>query len=150
MILYQLKCRRGHAFEAWFRDGAGYDSQIAAGAVTCPYCGSEKVAKAPMAPHLARGRAERPEGARAEGATDERRAKRVAEKILEAVGGLREHVEETCDYVGDEFASEARRIHYGEAEERDIYGEATDDEAEALDEEGIEYFRLPYLRRRND
>ncbi|MFQ5765481.1 MAG: DUF1178 family protein, partial [Rhodospirillales bacterium] len=46
MILYQLKCQRGHAFEAWFRDGAGYDSQAAAGAVTCPYCGTSKVAKA--------------------------------------------------------------------------------------------------------
>ena len=75
---------------------------------------------------------------------------KVAEKILDAVDGLRTEVEENCDYVGDEFAEEARRIEYGEAEERGIYGEATDDEAEELDEEGIKFFRLPFPRRRND
>ena len=73
----------------------------------------------------------------------------MAEKILEAVDDLRENVEEHCDYVGDEFAEEARRIHYGDGEERAIYGEATDEEAEDLDEEGIDFFRLPFLRRRN-
>ena len=58
-------------------------------------------------------------------------------------------VEENCEYVGDEFAEEAKRIHYGESEERGIYGEATDEEAEKLDDEKIEYVRFPFTRRRD-
>jgi len=67
----------------------------------------------------------------------------VAEKILEAAGNIRSHVEKNFDNVGDEFAEEAKRIYYGEAKERGIYGNATDEEAEELDEEGIEFYRLP-------
>jgi len=146
MILYQLRCHQGHDFEAWFLNGASYDKQSSSGDVTCPFCGATNVVKAPMAPNIASGGSKPP--ARSVG--DEARAKKVAEKILEAVDGLRAEVEENNDYVGDEFADEARRIHHGEAEERGIYGEATDDEAEELDEEGIEFFRLPFPRWRND
>ncbi len=144
MIVYQLKCRKGHEFEAWFLNSAAYDSQQASGDVGCPFCGTTEVAKAMMAPNLSPGGSshKNPD-------PSEDRAQRVAEKILEAVDGLRENVEENCDYVGDEFAEEAKRIHQGDAEERDIYGEATDEEAEDLDEEGIEFFRLPFLRRRD-
>ena len=71
----------------------------------------------------------------------------MAEQILDAVGKIRQHVETTCDDVGDDFAKEARRIHHGEVEERGIFGNATDEEAEDLDEEGIEFFRLPIVRR---
>ncbi len=146
MILYQLRCHRGHDFDAWFLDGATYDSQSASGDVTCPFCGTAEVAKAPMAPNIARGNTDAP----LRGGSGEARAKKVAERILDAVDILRGEVEENCDYVGDEFADEAKRIHSGETEERGIYGEATDEEAEELDEEGVEYFRFPFSRRRND
>jgi len=160
MILYQLRCRHAHDFEAWFRDGATFDRQAANGDITCPYCGTARVVKAPMAPRLATGGlAERPECAEPVGKVDhpasagvetpaEARASEVAARILQAVEGIREHVEETCDYVGDEFAEEARRIKKGEAEERGIYGEATASEADELDDEGIRVYRLPFLRRR--
>tara|TARA_B100000315_G_scaffold51671_1_gene46094 strand:+ start:548 stop:976 length:429 start_codon:yes stop_codon:yes gene_type:complete len=142
MILYQLSCSNNHQFEAWFRDGATYDAQSSAGDITCPFCDDVNVSKAPMAPHLAKeGRGEDPA---------EARAKEVAEQILKAVDKLRKNVEENCDYVGDTFAEEARRIHYGETEAHDIYGEATDEETEELDEEGIEFRRLPTITRRND
>lgn len=146
MILYQLRCHHGHDFEAWFLNSATYDSQSLSGDVTCPFCGTAEVAKAPMAPNITTGGAK----IRVRSVEEEARAKKVAEKILEAVDGLRTEVEENCDYVGDEFADEARRIECGEAEKRGIYGEATDDEAEELDEDGIEFFRLPFPRRRND
>ncbi len=146
MILYQLRCHRGHDFDAWFLDGATYDSQSASGDVTCPFCGTAEVAKAPMAPNIARGHTDAPLRSSAE----ETRAKKVAERILDAVDILRGEVEENSDYVGDEFADEAKRIHSGETEERGIYGEATDEEAEELDEEGVGYFRFPFSRRRND
>ena len=146
MILFQLRCHHGHDFEAWFLNGATYDSQSSSGDVTCPFCGTINVAKAPMAPNIAIGGAQ----PQVRSVEEESRAQKVAEKILEAVDGLQTEVEENCDYVGDEFADEARRIEYGEAEERGIYGETTDDEAEELDEEGIEFYRLPFPRRRND
>mgnify|MGYP000324253324 FL=1 len=98
-----------------------------------------------MAPNIARGRSEP-----SQGLGSEYRAQEVVEKILEAVDDLREEIEENCDYVGDEFAEEAKRIHFGESEEHGIYGEATEEEADELDYEGVEYFRFPTPRRRND
>jgi len=145
MILYRLRCNQGHNFDAWFLNSVTYDSQQVSGDVSCPHCGTTDVAKAPMAPNIARGRSREKGGDAAE-----HRAHEVAEKILEAVDGLRREVEDNCDYVGDEFAEEARRIHYGETDERGIYGEATEDEAEELDEEGVDFFRLPFMRRRGD
>ena len=153
MILYQLKCRQGHEFEAWFLNSATYDSQQASGDVGCPFCGTTEVTKGMMAPNISPNLSPGRSSGRKGAAPSEVRAKQVAEKILEAVDDLREHVEETCDYVGDEFAEEARRIHSGDddgdGEERGIYGEATDEDAEDLEEEGIEFFRLPFLRRRD-
>jgi hypothetical protein len=157
MILYQLRCRQAHDFEAWFLDSATFDRQAVSGDVTCPYCGSAKIAKAPMAPRLASGSDRRDEGDdRGEPAEPagrlvpgEARATEVAAKILQAVEAVREHVEDTCDYVGDEFADEARRIRKGEAEERGIYGEASETEAAKLDDEGIKVFRLPFVRPRS-
>lgn len=79
----------------------------------------------------------------------EERARRLAERILQAADQVREHVEKSCDYVGNRFAEEARRIHYGETAPRRIYGEASHRETAALDEEGIEYHRLPHWPRRD-
>ncbi len=142
MILYRLKCGNNHRFDAWFRDGATFDRQLADGDIDCPYCGDGEIGKVPTAPHLATrsGEARDPEA----------RAQALAEHILKAVGRLRQQVEDNCDYVGDQFPEEARRIHYGETKRRDIYGEATEDEAGALDEEGIEIIRLPPFSRRDD
>jgi hypothetical protein len=144
MILYQLLCRNQHGFEAWFRDSKAYDAQAKAGRVTCPVCGSHKVAKAPMAPNIATRR-ETPaaEPARAPKET----AKAEIADAIELLKALRRQVEATCDYVGDQFAEEARKIHYGETERRDIYGDATAEEAEELREEGVEFTRIPWLPR---
>ena len=100
-----------------------------------------------MAPNIspARTKASPPVGS----ADSEARAHEVAEKILEAVSAIRNHVDENCDNVGADFAEEARRIHYGEAEQRGISGTATEDEVGELDEEGVEFYRLPTSRRKN-
>ena len=110
MILYQLLCHKGHDFEAWFRDSGTYDQQVVAGDVACPFCGTSVVTKAPMAPHVATGRGK---GRKRSGA--EKRAQQVAENILDAVDGISREIEENCEFVGDEFAEEAKRIHYGES-----------------------------------
>ena len=139
MIVYDLKCGKGHGFEAWFRDSATCDAQIAADDVPCPVCGSKKVEKAIMAPNLARSRD------RAPAPQENANAKEVRDSLLT----LRRQVEENCDYVGQRFPEEARRIHYGESDPRGIYGESTAEEAEALKDEGISVKRIPWVPREN-
>lgn len=136
MIKYELKCRKDHVFEAWFYDSATYDKQAAGGRIVCPVCNSRKITKAPMAPRIARSKSER--------AADE--AKQVA-VAMKALGELRDHVEKNADYVGDQFAEEARKIHYGETDKRNIYGEASKEEAKELVEEGIDVAMIPWLPR---
>ncbi len=134
MILFDLRCDGGHVFEAWFRDGETYDAQAKASEIACPVCGDTAVAKALMAPNLARG---------GEGLAPEQAA-----QVMRYLSAVRNHVEKTHDHVGDKFPEEARKIHYGEAKKRNIYGNATRDDARALDEEGIEFGVLPMPVRR--
>jgi hypothetical protein len=145
MILYQLKCRHDHRFEAWFRDSKAFDKQAKRRDIECPDCGDTSIEKAPMAPSIASGR--RAEDAPQTG--DEERARDVAKYILKEMRRIREHVEETCDYVGDQFAEEARRIYYGETDPHGIYGETTEEEAVELAEEDIPVQRIPWPVRKN-
>ena len=152
MIHYQLQCAQGHGFDGWFRDSAAFDTQAAHGLVECPVCGATSVSRALMAPALSRSRevvpapvtappapaASAPVAVGGEGIPDQVRA------LLQR---LRAEVERNCDYVGGEFAQEARRIHSGESEKRGIYGETSPEEAEALADEGIEIGRIPWLPR---
>jgi len=136
MILFDLKCAHGHGFEAWFRNGAAYDEQSAAGAILCPVCGDARVTKAPMAPRIARS------GAKARDAAAEAK---VQAELMRELRELRRKVEENADYVGDRFAEEARKIHYGEVETRAIYGETTPDQAAELKEEGVPFASIPWV-----
>ena len=133
MIVYNLRCKNAHEFEGWFRDSAAFDEQAAAKKLICPVCETRKVEKAIMAPALstAVGKAKSaPTG-------DEMR------QMRQFVTGLRKHIEANADYVGPNFPEEARKIHYGETEERHIYGEATVEEAKELVEEGVDVAPLP-------
>jgi hypothetical protein len=151
MILYDLHCKDcGHGFEAWFRDSKSFDDQVAAGALACASCAGDRVEKAIMAPRLspaARKEQQAPAAPDAPDAPVDKKAVMVAKKAREAMKELRRAVEENCDYVGNEFAEEARRIHYGETEERGIYGEASNEEHEKLRDEGIEAQRIPWIDR---
>jgi len=124
MIAYQLQCRTGHAFEGWFPDSAGFDVQAAEGKLVCPVCNSKQVEKAVMAPAIA-GKAREQAQARA------------------ALRGLRQKMLANAEHVGGEFPEEARKIHYGETEERPIYGEASGAEVESLLEEGVPVAPIP-------
>jgi hypothetical protein len=146
MIRYDLRCAEGHAFEAWFRDSAAYDAQRAEGAVTFALCGSAKVEKRLMAPALGaatRRDAEAPASTAALSAPPDTEAGR-------ALAALRAHVEKTAEHVGPRFASEARRIHLGEADKRAIWGEATAQDVRALAEDGVPVAPLPFIRKRDD
>ncbi len=139
MIKYAVRCANTHEFEGWFKDSATFDVQSKRGDIVCPHCGNTKVMKAPMAPSITKSANNGP--------ASEVRAREVAERILEAAVAMRQEIESKFDYVGEQFADEARRIHYGEADERGIYGEASEDETQELDEEGIDVYRMPTIRR---
>jgi hypothetical protein len=142
MILFDVKCAKGHVFEAWFRDSSTADRQMSGRKVACPDCGSTKVVKAPMAPRIAgKGAAEsKPEAPSKEVVA-------MSAKLRKELGELRAKVEANCDYVGEKFAEEARKIHYGETDPRSIYGETSKEEASELAEEGVEFARIPWLPR---
>lgn len=134
MILFKLRCAAEHEFESWFRDGAAYERQAQRGLITCPDCASNVIEKAPMAPRLARS-----------AAASEPTAPPSPDQMRHMLQRLRRHVETHCDYVGDRFAEEARRIHSGEGEKRGIYGEASEEESRALADDGIEVARIPWV-----
>lgn len=136
MIAYSLVCPDSHAFEGWFRNSADYDEQSGRGLLACPVCGSANVTKAIMAPAVKNSIT------KAKGAS-EPAPRPDPQAVRQYVAGLRKFVEENADYVGRKFPEEARKIHYGEAEERHIYGESTLNEARELIEEGVKIAPLP-------
>ena len=133
MIRYALICEHEHDFEGWFGASADFDDQQARGLIACPVCASKAVRKAIMAPAVAgtRRRAQDPSPAQSHA------------MMMEAMGRLRRHVEETFDDVGDAFAAEARAIHEGRSEDRGIYGQATSAEVRDLVEAGVPIAPLP-------
>ena len=158
MILYRLRCSKGHEFEGWFKDSKTYERQEKKSLVGCAVCGDAKVTRAPMAPRLSkRGKSGpvevtanvAPVPAAAEQQQVAALASKLPRELREALLKVRAEVEKNCEHVGDRFAEEARKIHYGESEKRGIYGQTSEEEAAALAEEGIEFGRLPWLPRGN-
>ena len=147
MIVFDLKCSADHQFEAWFQSSSAYEEQLAMGVVECPVCGDIDVAKAPMAPNVTSKGNSRPDASGVAARSGDPKLELLAAEAEKAIENLRSHVEENCDYVGDSFADEARKIHYGESEERGIYGETTATESKDLIDEGIDVLPLPTPRR---
>lgn len=135
MIRYALQCDHGHEFEAWFGASADYDDQAARGLVECPHCGSRGVTKQIMAPAVS--------GTRKTALSAD--PARMRTLMAQAAREVRSHVEQNFDYVGDAFAREARDIHEGRSEKREIYGEATPAEVKKLKDEGVPCAPLPPL-----
>jgi len=142
MIRYALACEQAHEFESWFPSSEAFEAQRERGFVTCPFCNSSKVDKQIMAPSIARTD-------KAPAAQPEAKAMAVLsdkeQEIRAALRALREHVIRNAENVGKDFVEEARKMHYGEAEERSIYGEADLEEARALLEEGIDVLPIPHV-----
>jgi hypothetical protein len=157
MIHYQLRCDGGHEFDGWFKDIAAFEKLARHGLVECPTCGGTGVARALMAPAIGaaakrKGRADAPVAppAPAQPAPSAETAvagPRIPAEMLAKLQRMRAEIEARCDYVGKDFAAEARRIHAGESERSGIYGEATREEAEALQEEGISVASIPWVPR---
>ncbi|MDF1722653.1 MAG: DUF1178 family protein [Minwuia sp.] len=161
MIRFDLKCPDNHVFEGWFGSSADYASQQDRGLLQCPICGNGQITKAPMAPNVAsRKDSVRQVPVPIPMPAPESTATPDSAPVAETSGGeveitpermvammrtLRRHVEQNADHVGTEFAEEARKIHYGEAPERGIYGDATEAEVEELQDEGIDVGAIPWL-----
>jgi hypothetical protein len=154
VIVYSLHCFKGHAFEGWFASMTAFDEQQAGGKLLCPVCNSRRVSKAPMAPALSSTVGEKkrsgipvpvqsPTSPAAPAAVPAASMPEELRKMQQFMTGLRKYVEQNADYVGRKFPEEARKIHYGETEERHIYGEASLEEAADLVEEGIDVAPLP-------
>ena len=143
MIGFALNCARDHAFEGWFKDGGTFERQAAEGDITCPICGDTAIRKAMMAPAIVRSTARSGPAPVAAPVPAPDQVK--AAMFMAMLRKVREHVEKNFDNVGEKFPEEVRRIHHGEAEARDIYGQATIEEATELLEEGVTVRPLPEL-----
>jgi hypothetical protein len=130
MKVLNLRCAGEHGFEGWFASEDDFAAQLANGTLSCPLCGQTKIERLPSAPHIQVSRPAEPSPSV---------PMTMQSQWLRAV----RHVMATTEDVGDRFAEEARRIHYGEVEERGIRGRATAEDAEALRDEGIEVASLP-------
>jgi hypothetical protein len=159
MIRYALVCDNHHEFESWFASSATYDKQVRRGLVTCPSCGSAKVEKALMTPRLGRSdgssrheSASNPAPPPAEAAPDTAATPTPVamitppeQELRQKLRELRDHLVKNAENVGQRFPEEARKMHYGEAQHRSIYGIASAKDVKALHEEGIAFSALPVL-----
>ena len=141
MIQYALKCENDHSFDSWFQSAAAFDKLQKSNLVTCAICGSTSVQKAIMAPRV--NTSDAPDTP--VGKPQEKPLSAPADPAQQALKELRKHIEKNADYVGDNFATEARAIHDGSAPERSIYGAAKPDEAKQLLKEGIPVAPLPFM-----
>jgi hypothetical protein len=152
MIHYDLHCSQDHSFDGWFKDSAAFERLAKRGLLECPHCGDAKVERALMRPAVARREA-------APVPLPVPAPQQASEPAAAVTGGpmpaqvramlqrMRAEVEKNCDYVGPQFAEEARKIHRGESDKRGIYGETSPEQAEALADEGIEVSRIPWVPR---
>jgi hypothetical protein len=140
MIRYTLKCSHDHRFDSWFQSAEGFDKLKAAGMVSCAICGDTQVEKAIMAPRVRPARSAAAPVKEADAPLSA--AKTPAEQAL---ADLKEQVEKNSDYVGENFAQEARSMHVGDTPERAIYGEAKPEDAKSLIEDGIPVVPLPFM-----
>ena len=139
MKVFNLRCAHEHGFEGWFASEQDYQSQLDRGLIECPMCGDQTITKLPSAPRLNVSGAREPAVSARADVAGTPPAPPLQSVWMRAV----QHVLATTVDVGDRFAEEARRMHYGEAEERAIRGKASAEEAQALQEEGIEVMALP-------
>ena len=166
MIKYQLICEKEHEFEGWFQSSDTFSEQCAAGFLSCPICETVNVRRALMAPNLASPKTRKtdlaeqqpsaqpepqpqPQAPQQASAPLPPAAARKMQNLMSEMRALQTKIREECRDVGNGFAEEARKIHYGEVEPEGIYGQATAEEREALDEEGIEIMDMPWLPKDN-
>ena len=145
MIKYTLECRKKHRFESWFKSADAFEKLLTSGHITCSVCGISEVSKSIMAPNIGAKSNSRPKSQNINKEVSLSTPSTVTEK---AIKEFRQHIEKSSENVGSKFATEARKMHLGEAPERSIYGESTIKEAKDLIDEGISVVPLPFISSR--
>ena len=140
MIIYDLRCANEHRFEGWFRSATDFEAQIGRHLVSCPQCDSQDVRRVPSAVAIGRH-----VPAKIDGST-EMATTPAGTQIIAAHRKLVRTLIANSNDVGDQFAEEARKIHYDDAPDRSIHGTATQDDLSSLADEGISVIRLPRFR----
>ena len=135
MINYTLKCDQNHTFDSWFKSAEAFEMLVKKSMVVCSECGSTKITKAIMAPSISTSRKKDNKHPKLE------KKSKLKNDILE----LKKKIEANSEYVGNNFANEARSMYLGETPERSIYGEAKADDAKKLIDDGIPVMPLPFL-----
>ena len=135
MINYTLKCDQNHTFDSWFKSAEAFEMLVKKSMVVCSECGSTKITKAIMAPSVSTSRKKDKKPQELE------KKSKIKNDILE----LKKKIEANSEYVGNNFANEARSMYLGETPERSIYGEAKTDDAKKLIDDGIPVIPLPFL-----
>ena len=135
MIQYALKCDNEHSFDSWFQSAEAFEKLSKASMLTCAICGSQQVNKAIMAPRVKKSE---------KGKTKTPSLTAPSTPAEQALKELKTYVERNSDYVGKDFATEAREMHEGVVPERSIYGEAKPEDAKKLIEDGISVTPLPF------
>lgn len=145
MIVFDLRCGGAHVFEAWFGSTADYDSQRAQSMIACPLCGDTGIGKAVMAPAVAAkgNRSGNARGVAVQDSSDDA-APATPESLLPALLAMQRQMEARSDYVGGNFATQARAMHDGTTPERSIYGEASAADVQALADDGVRVLPLPF------
>jgi len=135
VIIYDLKCEKGHTFEGWFKDQQTWTLQNSQKLVSCPVCSSTNIEMVPFSITIM--------------GKDSRAANKLQEKEISPVGTLRmlhQYIDKNFEDVGDKFAEIALKIHYGDEEKRNIKGTSTPQEEDNLKEEGVQFIKVPFLK----
>ena len=135
MINYTLKCDQNHTFDSWFKSAEAFEMLVKKSMVVCSECGSTKITKAIMAPNVSTSRKKGNKPSELE------KKSKLKNDILE----LKKKIEANSEYVGNNFANEARSMYLGETPERSIYGEAKAGDAKKLIDDGIPVMPLPFI-----
>lgn len=155
MICYRLRCAHDHVFEGWYKDSSTFAMLRQKNLLNCPECGTSSVDQAPMAPAIVGRAPERlpqsdptptPDMAAPPAPVAGQIPPGLSDAMLSALRDVRRTIEENCENMGNRFADEALRIHYGEAPERGIYGEMSQSQREELEEEGVAFQNVPWVR----
>jgi len=141
MIKFTLECEAGHDFEGWFGNSKDFEAQVQRNLVSCPVCGSLKVEKALMAPSVSTSRTK----AKIQEKINVATVNKSRQAMFAELKKMRDKITANAEDVGEKFPEEARKIHYGESEERGIYGEASPEDVKDLVEEGVKIAPLPVL-----
>ena len=146
MVVYDLICARGHRFEGWFDNLSDLSAQLAGHILACPVCGNAEVSRRPSTFGLVKGGR----------VTEDRQSPPkprplpvAAAEMFQRWAEFSQRLERDYDDVGQRFADEALKMHYGVAERRGIRGLSTEAQEEMLRKEGIDFFKVPVLARKN-